>query len=198
MCLHRTPYKSSCASGRLPGRQHFILWPLETGIAVFGRCFPNRCWLEKRRKTLSDTHRANWWLALLGCLVWDYIAQHFLYLCLCLSMGWRNIYNDRYDVWLFCPQLCLKSPLSNPKATSANLNRSFRNVPKRATSRSECTGVCHLCLAGRPGYEYEDLFLHNLLKTCFWVIVCGLLSTWSPWFIPINTSKLNSIGIIHH
>ena len=45
------------------------------------------------------------------------------------------------------------------KATSANLTRSFRNVPKAATSKSDCTGICHLCLAGRPDFDYEDVYL---------------------------------------
>ena len=45
------------------------------------------------------------------------------------------------------------------KASSANLVRSFRNVPKAAESRTDCTGICHLCLSGRPHYDYEDVLL---------------------------------------
>ena len=83
---------------------------------------------------------------------------------------------------MFCVQLCSKSPLSNSKATSATFNRSFRNVPKRATSQSECTGVCHLCLAGRPGYEYEDLFLCNVLNTGFGLLFVFYLSSFFAKF----------------
>lgn len=83
---------------------------------------------------------------------------------------------------MFCLQLCSKSPLSNSKATSATFNRSFRNVPKRATSQSECTGVCHLCLAGRPGYEYEDLFLCNVLNTGFGLLFVFYLSSFFAKF----------------
>lgn len=56
------------------------------------------------------------------------------------------------------------SPLS--KATSANLNRSYRNVPKAASSKSDCTGICHMCLAGRPGFDFEDVHLVGLFSNC--------------------------------
>ena len=62
--------------------------------------------------------------------------------------------------------LCLRSPLS--EATSANLNRSYRNVPKAASARTDCTGICHMCLAGRPGFDYEDVHLvgHFFVTAC--------------------------------
>jgi hypothetical protein len=46
------------------------------------------------------------------------------------------------------------------KATSANMNRSYRNVPKAGSSKKPCTGICHICLAGRPGLDYEDMHLN--------------------------------------
>ena len=36
------------------------------------------------------------------------------------------------------------------------LTRSFRNMPKQASSKKDCTGICHLCLAGRPRIPFED------------------------------------------
>lgn len=44
-------------------------------------------------------------------------------------------------------------------AKIGELNRSWSNAPKRATSRKDCTGICHYCLAGRPDYPYEDLMM---------------------------------------
>ncbi|CAK9065744.1 Uncharacterized protein SCF082_LOCUS33582 [Durusdinium trenchii] len=43
------------------------------------------------------------------------------------------------------------------KATSAHLLRSYRNVPKAASSARDCTGICHICAAGQPNYDYEDV-----------------------------------------
>lgn len=53
-------------------------------------------------------------------------------------------------------------PLSTSKATSAGLVRSYRNVPRRESSTKTCAGICHLCLGGRPGYDYEHMFLDYL------------------------------------
>ena len=57
---------------------------------------------------------------------------------------------------------------------SAGLKRSFQNVPKRATSKTPCSGICHLCLAGTEDFEepenavpFEDFgFLPEWLDTC--------------------------------
>lgn len=38
-------------------------------------------------------------------------------------------------------------------------------MPKAASSKNDCTGICHYCLAGRPGFDYEDVCLF-LLKGC--------------------------------
>ena len=43
------------------------------------------------------------------------------------------------------------------EATSAHLLRSYRNVPKAASSARDCTGICHICAAGQPNYDYEDV-----------------------------------------
>lgn len=42
-------------------------------------------------------------------------------------------------------------------ATSAKLVRSYRNVPRAAQSATPCTGICHLCNAGQPLFDYEDV-----------------------------------------
>lgn len=39
---------------------------------------------------------------------------------------------------------------------SGSLSRSFYNAAKHATSRTEPKGICHRCLADRPGYVWED------------------------------------------
>ena len=43
------------------------------------------------------------------------------------------------------------------------LRRSFANVPKHKVGplSRECTGVCHLCLAGRPNWPYEEVGTRN-------------------------------------
>lgn len=53
------------------------------------------------------------------------------------------------------------------------LNRSFYNAPKRASSQKDCTGICHLCEAGRPGVPYEDL------RSCGeWQFTVGISRPW--------------------
>ena len=42
-------------------------------------------------------------------------------------------------------------------AKVGELNRSFSNQPKHASSQKPCTGICHYCLAGRPGFPFEDM-----------------------------------------
>ena len=65
------------------------------------------------------------------------------------------------------------------QATSANLQRSYRNVPKAASSKKDCTGICHLCLAGRPGLDYEDMYLDefhvhfSITRDCMFHISLG-------------------------
>lgn len=54
------------------------------------------------------------------------------------------------------------SQSSTSKATSAGLVRSYRNVPRRESSTKSCTGIRHLCLGGRPGYDYEHMSLDYL------------------------------------
>lgn len=76
------------------------------------------------------------------------------------------------------------------QATSAELGRSFRNVPKASTSKTPCTGICHLCLAGRPNYDYEDVCLFCFSEQSF---LGGLVSVWleGDLFVPyINQYKL--------
>ena len=66
------------------------------------------------------------------------------------------------------------------KATSGNMTRSYRNVPRQASSMTDCSGICHLCLAGRPNFDYEDLFLAICFPgnvSCFYAI-CLLYQPW--------------------
>ena len=43
-------------------------------------------------------------------------------------------------------------------AKAGNLERSFSNVPKKPlVAGSRPKGICHLCLAGRPGFAFENL-----------------------------------------
>ena len=55
------------------------------------------------------------------------------------------------------------------KATAARLDRSYKNGPKSASSIKDGTGICHLCLAGRPRYDYEDLHpgVHILFRNFY-------------------------------
>ena len=41
-------------------------------------------------------------------------------------------------------------------AKAFSLSRCFANVSKHPTSRKPATGICHACLADRPGYPWED------------------------------------------
>ena len=59
--------------------------------------------------------------------------------------------------------------------------RSFRNVPRAASSRAECTGICHLCLAGRPGFDFEDMQLARKHVGIFPVL--SLLRSDNPRFL---------------
>lgn len=53
------------------------------------------------------------------------------------------------------------------------LNRSFHNAPKRASSNKNCTGICHLCEAGRPGVPFEDLRADGE-----WQFTVGTVTPW--------------------
>ena len=61
---------------------------------------------------------------------------------------------------LFCQNLILAA-----KVTSAHMVRSYRNVPKAATSASECVGICHLCRAGQPDFDFENVCLDGTVKS---------------------------------
>ncbi|CAE7782576.1 unnamed protein product, partial [Symbiodinium necroappetens] len=41
-------------------------------------------------------------------------------------------------------------------AKAFTYNRTFGNSAKRETSKKDATGICHACLADRPGYPFED------------------------------------------
>lgn len=43
------------------------------------------------------------------------------------------------------------------KATAGGLTRTFRNGPKAAASKTAGVGICHLCRAGQPGLDFEDM-----------------------------------------
>ena len=55
----------------------------------------------------------------------------------------------------------------------AGLNRSFYNQPKQAQASRACSGICHLCLAGRPEYPFEDLS-----PSCEWQFSLGVERPW--------------------
>ena len=44
-------------------------------------------------------------------------------------------------------------------AKVAHLTRTYRNCPKNPTSKSPDKPMCHLCLAGSPGFPYESVCL---------------------------------------
>ena len=45
----------------------------------------------------------------------------------------------------------------------ANLTRSYRNAPKRASSKAPNKCICHLCMAGAAAFPYEDMcFAQNI------------------------------------
>lgn len=54
------------------------------------------------------------------------------------------------------PRACAQ-PLCT-QVTAANLTRSYRHAPKteRIGKNSVPSGLCHLCLAGTPGHDWED------------------------------------------
>ena len=60
-------------------------------------------------------------------------------------------------------------------ASAGKLVRTFRRGPKAASSKKAGQGVCHLCRAGQPGFDYEDMFLAQSL-ICNFVQVDELVS----------------------
>ena len=72
-------------------------------------------------------------------------------------------------------------------AKAGELTRSFANQPKHASSGKDCTGICHLCLAGRPNIPFEDLSMDGE-----WQYTVGIEQPWrrSPAIlqIPHDTS----------
>ena len=72
------------------------------------------------------------------------------------SLGKDGIQLSQGHLWL--------APLGNKGdwsylMDSANLTRSYRNAPKRESSKAADHGMCHLCYAGMEGYPYEDAHL---------------------------------------
>lgn len=57
-----------------------------------------------------------------------------------------------------------------------HLWRSFHNAPKKESSRTPCTGVCHLCDAGVPDVPYEDLTMKGE-----WVFTQGTTVPWTQY-----------------
>ena len=53
------------------------------------------------------------------------------------------------------------------------LTRSFYNQPKRESSKKECVGICHWCLAGRDAYPFEDLAMG-----AEWQFTMGIEKPW--------------------
>ena len=64
----------------------------------------------------------------------------------------------------------LSIPVS-AKASAAKLERSFKNGPKSAHAAKPCGGICHLCCAGKPGLDFEDLHLSFQISAFSRVIV---------------------------
>ena len=56
------------------------------------------------------------------------------------------------------------------------LCRTFENAAKQASSRAEPKGICHICLADKPGYPWED-FQSPAPK---WRTTYNLEPAWSP------------------
>ena len=50
------------------------------------------------------------------------------------------------------------------QASAGKLIRTFRRGPKAASSKKGGGGVCHLCLAGQPEYDFEDMTLGGILR----------------------------------
>lgn len=59
---------------------------------------------------------------------------------------------------------------------SAHLERHFRRAPKRGESGMQCPGVCHLCLAGMPAFNFEDCS-----ATPTWERSMGSAAAMVPW-----------------
>ena len=91
---------------------------------------------------------------------WPYLASWSDYIIYHSTCGFHFCFDMNSQFRFMC---CQKSS----KASSANLVRSFRNVPKAAESRTDCTGICHLCLSGRPHYDYEDVLLIPISRETF-------------------------------
>ena len=61
------------------------------------------------------------------------------------------------------------------------LTRSFYNQPKQAEAKNPCVGICHLCLAGRPGIPFEDVS-----GACEWQYTLGIEPPWKEVPIALN------------
>lgn len=55
-------------------------------------------------------------------------------------------------------KLCFSRSLCIQQVSSAKLNRSYRRAPKgeRQGQNTEPAGICHLCMAGTEGKDWED------------------------------------------
>ena len=60
------------------------------------------------------------------------------------------------------------------KASSGHFTRSYRRCAKGETSKQPSQGICHLCLAGSDGFDFEDLLLALLWGTPFASSFCNV------------------------
>lgn len=90
--------------------------------------------------------------------------------------------------------------LYSSEVSSGRLLRSFRNVPKAASSQGVLGGICHLCRAGQPNFDYEDLqlgrvmgeFRHTFLRSPHPAFV-RTLNEQLPW----RTESVLTTGLMH-
>ena len=58
-------------------------------------------------------------------------------------------------------RLCFVGNLGDwpQQVKTGGLKRSFQNVPKQARSKKPCKGICQVCPAGQPGFDFENMSL---------------------------------------
>ena len=131
---------------------------IETGLAKN----KSRAYLKMLPNYVGHSYTTRWLLSALpkrdytgkNSFAFEILMQTLADELLQMSRDGINHQGEQYHVY------CLGMVGDWPwLAKSGGLERTFMNIPKHAgePNRQACKGVCHLCLAGQPGWDYEQI-----------------------------------------
>ncbi len=91
-------------------------------------------------------------------------------------------------------------------AKSGKFDRAFTRRPTRATSKTPCAGICHLCLAGRENFTYPVPFEQIGVERPVWEATIGIVKPYTnpspllqiPYQVGGTTEELWKFDLFHN